>query len=137
MRIVLINPITRRTEGYHTIGSRIPQLGLQVLAELTPPGHHVEIIDEIFGNESTEARIEAGHYDLVGLTGYTSGATRSYEIADCCRRMKIPVVMGGPHASAMPDEAAEYCDTVAVGECDEIWPQIGRASCRERVFRTV
>ena len=39
MRIVLINPISRRTEGYHTIGSRIPQLGLQVLAHLVPDGH--------------------------------------------------------------------------------------------------
>lgn len=124
MRIALINPITRRTEGYHTIGSRIPQLGLQVLAKLSPPEHHIELIDEIFGHNMTESRIEAGHYDLVALTGYTSGATRAYEIAECCKRVGIPVIMGGPHASAVPDEAARYCDSVAVGECDEIWPTI-------------
>ncbi len=124
MRIALINPITRRTEGYHTIGSRIPQLGLQVLAKLAPPEYDLELIDEIFGHHLTESRIEAGHYDLVGLTGYTSGATRAYEIAACCRRNGVPVVFGGPHASAVPDEAARYCDAVAVGECDEIWPTI-------------
>ncbi|MCP4589803.1 MAG: B12-binding domain-containing radical SAM protein [bacterium] len=124
MRIALINPITRRAEGYHTIGSRIPQLGLQVLAELAGPGHDVEIIDEVFGRDATEARIESGKYDLVGLTGYTSGATRAYEIAATCRRKKIPVIMGGPHASAIPDEAAGYVDSVAVGECDVLWPQI-------------
>ena len=124
MRIALINPITRRTEGYHTIGSRIPQLGLQVLARLAPPEHDIELIDEIFGRHMTEPRIEAGRYNLVGLTGYTSGATRAYEIAACCKRAGVPVIMGGPHASAVPDEAARYCDAVAVGECDEIWPTI-------------
>ena len=116
--------MSRRSQGYHTIGGRIPQLGLQVLAERTPPGHHVEIIDEIFGFETAERFIQAGRYDLVGLTAYTSGATRAYEIAAMCRRTKVPCVMGGPHAWAVPDEAAQYVDAVAVGECDLIWPQI-------------
>ena len=126
MRIVLINPVSRRTEGYHTIGSRIPQLGLQVLAELVPDGHQVEIIDEIFNYDATERHIEAGRYDLVGLTAYTSGATRAYEIGALCRRKGIPVVMGGPHASAVPDEVQQHADSVAVGECDEVWPAIVR-----------
>ena len=48
MRIALINPVARRCQGYHTIGSKIPQLGLQVLARLTPKPHTVDLIDEIF-----------------------------------------------------------------------------------------
>jgi len=133
LRIALINPISRRTQGYHTIGSRIPQLGLQVLARLVPDGHQVELIDEIFGYDATEGYIGAGRYDLVGLTAYTSGATRAYEIADLCRRKGIPTIMGGPHASAMPDEAARHFDSVAVGECDEIWPQIVRDAAAGRL----
>lgn len=124
MRIALVNPIARRTQGYHTIGSRIPQLGLQVLAGLAPPSVHVDLIDETFGSESTERWLRRGTYDLVGVTSYTSGATRAYEIAAHCRRHGIPTIMGGPHASAVPDEAALYFDSVAIGECDEIWPQI-------------
>ncbi len=124
LRIALINPITRRTQGYHTIGSKIPQLGLQVLARLVPPPHEVEIIDEIFGSASTEDAIRTREYDLVGITSYTSGATRAYEIAGLCRQRGIRTVMGGPHAWAVPEEAARYVDSVAVGECDEIWPQI-------------
>lgn len=126
VRICLINPISRRTEGYHTIGSRIPQLGLQVLARLVPDGHEVELIDEIFGYDSTEEYIQAGRYDLVGLTAYTSGATRAYEIAAICRRVGVQTILGGPHAWAVPDEAQQYFDSVAVGECDTIWPQIVR-----------
>lgn len=124
MRIALVNPITRRTQGYHTIGTYIPQLGLQVLAALVPPEHEVDIIDEVFGTAATDALIRDGRYDLVGLTSYTSGATRAYEISAGCRKRGIPTIIGGPHAGACPDEAAEYFDSVAVGECDEAWPQI-------------
>ncbi len=135
MRIALVNPITRRAEGYHTIGSYIPQLGLQVLARGVPDGHRVDIIDEVFGTQATETLLRDGRYDLVGITSYTSGATRAYEIAEECRRRGIPTVMGGPHAWARPDEAAAYCDAVAVGECDEIWPQIVRDAAAGRLAR--
>ena len=130
MRIALVNPVARRCQGYHTIGSKIPQLGLQVLAQLTPRAHTVDIIDEIFGFDATEREIRRGRFDLVGVTSYSSGATRAYEIADKCRREGIPTIMGGPHAWAVPQEAAEYFDSVAVGECDEIWPQIVEDAAR-------
>ncbi|MFP4217220.1 MAG: B12-binding domain-containing radical SAM protein [Phycisphaerae bacterium] len=124
MRIALVNPVARRCEGYHTIGTRIPQLGLQVLARLVPDGHEVDIVDEIFGSAGTMDRLTSGEYDLVGLTAYTSGATRAYEIAGACREAGLPVIMGGPHAWAMPDEVQPRVDSVVVGECDEIWPGI-------------
>ncbi len=124
MRIALINPIARRCGGYHTIGSKIPQLGLQVLADLVPASHHVDIIDEIFGFDCTDRAIRRGNYDLVGITSYSSGATRAYEIADQARAEGIPTIMGGPHASAMPDEAGRHFDSVAIGECDDVWPTI-------------
>jgi radical SAM superfamily enzyme YgiQ (UPF0313 family) len=124
MRIALVNPVARRVQGYHTIGTLIPQLGLQVLARLTPPGHTVEIIDEIFGQNETENLLTRERYDLVGITAYTSTATRAYELAAVCRARGLPTIMGGPHAWAVPDEAAQHFDSVAVGECDALWPQI-------------
>ncbi len=124
MRIALVSPVARNCEGYHTTGSRIPQLGLQVLARLVPKAHEVEIIDEVFGTQQTEHLLTTRGYDLVGMTAYTSGATRAYELAQTCRDRGIPCIMGGPHAWAKPDEAAQYFDSVAVGECDEIWPEI-------------
>ena len=98
MRIALINPITRRTQGYHTIGSHIPQLGLQVLARLVPPPHQVDIYDEVFGPVPLDRALAGGRYDLVGVTSYTSGATRAYEIAAACRRNGLRTIMGGAHA---------------------------------------
>ncbi len=124
MRIALVNPVARCSQGYHTIGTYIPQLALQVLARLTPPGCSIDIIDEVFGCDATQRLLTRDRYDLVGLTAYTSGATRAYEIAALCRGRGLATVIGGAHASACPDEAGQYCDAVAVGECDEVWPQI-------------
>ena len=135
MRIALVNPITRRTQGYHTVGSYIPQLGLQVLANLVPKEHTVEIIDEVFGTSATDSLIAKGAYDLVGVTAYTSGATRAYEIAKACRDRGILTIMGGPHASACPDEAANFFDSVAVGECDELWPEMIRDAGAKRLAK--
>lgn len=132
MRIALINPITRRTQGYHTIGSFIPQLGLQVLAQLVPAEHEVDIFDECFSTVSVSEHIAPRGYDLVGVTSYTSGATRAYEIAADCRKLGIQTIIGGPHASACPEEAAQHFDAVAIGECDELWPEIvGHAAAGE------
>ena len=124
MRIALVNPVSRRSEGYHTANGAVPQLGLQVLARLTPDEHHVDIIDEALGASRTEELLRAGNYDLVGLTAYTSSATRAYEIAGLCRQQGIATIMGGAHATAVPDEPGAYVDSVAVGECDVIWQQI-------------
>jgi len=124
MRIALVNPITRRSQGYHTIGRFIPQLGLQVLAQRVRDKHQVEIIDEIFGQEMTTQRLTRENYDLVGVTSYTSSAPRAYEIAAMCRERGLPTILGGPHASVCPDEAQPRFNAVAVGECDTIWPQI-------------
>lgn len=135
VRIALVNPITRRSQGYHTVGSYIPQLGLQVLADLVPEGHSVDLIDEVFGPDATESLLTRDRYDLVGLTGYTSGATRAYEIAAMCRQRGIPTIMGGPHASACPDEALMNFDAVAIGECDRAWPEIIRQAAEGRMQR--
>jgi len=51
-------------------------------------------------------------------------APRAYELAAHFRKRGIPVVMGGIHASYMPDEALRYVDTVVVGEAETTWPQL-------------
>jgi radical SAM superfamily enzyme YgiQ (UPF0313 family) len=58
--------------------------------------------------------------DYVGISTITSTSKRSYEIAKLLRKAGIPVFMGGPHVTYMPDEALEYCDYVVRGEADDI-----------------
>jgi radical SAM superfamily enzyme YgiQ (UPF0313 family) len=60
--------------------------------------------------------------DLVGITTFTSQANRAYEVATHFRRLGVPVIMGGTHATMRLDE--ERVDLVVTGEAEGIWPQV-------------
>ncbi len=98
---------------------RCPPQGLIQLASLTPLDWEVEIIDENQTSVNFNKKT-----DLVGLTAMTVLASRSYEIADEYRKRGIPVVMGGVHASALPNESLKHVDSVVIGEAEEIWVQV-------------
>lgn len=54
--------------------------------------------------------------DLLCLSTITTTAPVAYQIADIYREKGIPVVIGGPHVTALPEEALEHCDFVIRGE---------------------
>jgi len=90
--------------------------GLLILAALTPPSFEIKIIDE---NEEQINFKE--HFDLIVLTAMTQQATRAYFIADEFRRKGTKVVIGGIHASILPEEAKGHTDSVLIGEGEKIW----------------
>ncbi|HPN88732.1 MAG TPA: radical SAM protein, partial [Candidatus Omnitrophota bacterium] len=45
-------------------------------------------------------------------------------LADEYRRAGAFVVMGGPHVTALPQEALEHCDSVVLGEAESVWPEV-------------
>jgi radical SAM superfamily enzyme YgiQ (UPF0313 family) len=92
------------------------RLTLTTLAALTPPDIEVLITDE-----NVEPIDFDEDVDLVGVTGMVMHAPRAYEIARRFRDRGIPVVMGGPHASSLPQEAKEHVDSVVVGEAEGVW----------------
>ena len=90
-----------------------------VLASLTPSGVDVRFYDD---------RMEIIPFDeptdLVAISVETYTARRAYQIASEYRSRGVPVVMGGFHATLVPEEAAEYAESVVVGEAEEVWPRI-------------
>ncbi len=62
--------------------------------------------------------------DLVAVTTLIATTRRAYEIGDAFRRRGKKVVMGGFHATAMPEEVAPHCDALVMGEADEVWPRV-------------
>src|SRR5262245_38330397 len=66
----------------------------------------------------------AGAADLVGIASPTPSALHAYGLAREFRRRGLPVVLGGPHATAMPEEAARHASAVVVGEAEDTWPQV-------------
>ena len=114
-KLLLINPVNQSKIGL-TINpsSTFPPLGLGIIATLTPEYFQVKLIDENF------EKFEYENADLVGITAFTSAANRAYEIATYYRKNKIPVIMGGIHASMIPEEALKYVDSVVIGEAESI-----------------
>jgi radical SAM superfamily enzyme YgiQ (UPF0313 family) len=126
-KIAFINPSTYACSEEHmyTMYKRninnykpylAPPLNLLTIASYTPDHIQVKIIDEnieqIDFNED---------YDLVGITAMTQQSSRAYQIAGEFRKRNIPVVMGGIHASVLPEEALMHVDTVFIGEAEEQW----------------
>jgi radical SAM superfamily enzyme YgiQ (UPF0313 family) len=93
-----------------------PPLNLLTIAALTPEDIEIKIIDEHYETIDFEQK-----FDLVGLTAMTQQACRAYEIADEFKKRNITVVMGGIHASFLPDEALKHVNTVFIGEAEELW----------------
>lgn len=120
MNILLINPfqylnINRFMHRVFPVANITPAY----LQSLVPPGHSVRIIDE--AKEPIDYDLPA---DLVCITTITVNASRAYGIAGQFRKRGAQVVLGGPHASALPEEARNHCDAVAIGNAESMFEQI-------------
>lgn len=97
----------------------LPRLGTLYLGTmLKEKGYDVKSYVEALGELDLEDILKA---DAVGISSITSTSSRSYEIAKLIKKAGIPVFMGGPHVTYMPDEALDYCDYVIRGEADDIF----------------
>ena len=127
MQLCLINPsnpLVSSVNAGKSVWNRYrvwKPLGLMVLAGLTPPEWKVSIVDENLGAPDYHAMPRP---DLVGITAFTSQAPRAYEVADHFRRLGVPVIMGGIHATMCVDEVIGRVDSVVTGEAEGVWAHV-------------
>lgn len=119
MKLLLVAPGWPKGRLWGELGFKFPSLSLAALAAVTPHQWQVGLVDENI--ETIDFDSEA---DLVAITAMTPQAPRAYRIADSFRERGVPVVMGGFHASNLPDEALEHVDAVVVGEGELVWPRL-------------
>jgi radical SAM superfamily enzyme YgiQ (UPF0313 family) len=62
--------------------------------------------------------------DLVAISVETYTAKRAYQIATEYRKRRVPVVMGGFHATLCPDEVAMHAEAVVCGEAETVWARV-------------
>lgn len=122
MRVVFITPAPalRRSAIYRwgslLYGTRDAITGPLILAGIVHrAGHEVEAYEELRG------KVDYGRLlawaDVACIYTMTSNAPRAYDIGDLFhQRGHARVLIGGLHASAMPDEALAHADQVLVGE---------------------
>ena len=115
LKILLIAPKGKKDSK--TNQKPLFNMAIGVLVSLTPEQHHIEIIDEHFGDIVNYN----GDYDVVGITSRTIDATRAYEIADKFRQNGQKVILGGLHISFNMEEARVHADCIVCGEAENLW----------------
>ncbi|MGI6066027.1 MAG: B12-binding domain-containing radical SAM protein [Bacillota bacterium] len=120
MKIKLIQPkMSLRPMDSEFKRLMAPSLSLLVLAALTPQEHEIFIEDE-----NAHPLYLADSPDLVGITVNVDTSNRAYQIAEFYRKKKVPVILGGIHVSANPEEALQFADAVCMGEAENVWHQV-------------
>ena len=120
MKITFVHPSIGRRVGENYMRTwQMESLPIAALSALTPSDIETEFFDD---------RMEPINFDsptdLVAIPIETYTAKRAYQISSEYRKRGIPVVMGGFHATLMPDEVSEYAEATVIGEAEAAWPQV-------------
>ena len=121
MKIVFITPAgdVRRTALYRfgnlAYGHPNSITGPLILGHiLKEAGHNVSVYEELYADIDFSKLYDA---DVFCLYTMTSNAPRAYELADMIHKnSKARVLIGGMHATVLPEEALLHADQVITGE---------------------
>lgn len=107
----------------------LPSLGLLTLAGMTPKHHEINYIEvpdlssnRLFKPDGCANKRDT--FDLVAISSYSAQIDEAYELAQRFRMLGTPVVMGGPHVTALPDEARRFCTSIILGEGESVWADV-------------
>ncbi len=119
-KTILLNPPTAAV-------ATEPLLNLAYIAAvLRNNGHEALILDATapykpLSQNEIEGTIREYKPDFIGVTLTIMYLPQTYAYLRNIRKMGIPLVIGGPHANALPEEAIEHshADIIAIGEGEE------------------
>lgn len=100
----------------------LPSLSLLTLAGLTPDRIEVEY-HEVADLRDLE---ELPACDIAAFSTFTARALDAYALSARYRARGITTVVGGLHATAVPNEALRHFDSVVVGEGEPVWQTLLR-----------
>jgi len=101
--------------------AQLPSLSLLIIASITPDDIELDYVEVPDASQVKELNLD---YDLVAITSYSAQIYEAYELARRYRETGMPVVIGGTHVMAEPEEAKMYADSVVIGEAEPLWPKL-------------
>lgn len=119
MKITLIQPAMGRENDQYVESWKMEPLSMAQLAALTPPEHEV-----VFWDDRCEIIPIDEPTDLVAITCETYTARRTYQLANAYRERGVPVIIGGYHATLLPEETAQFADAILLGEAEDVWADV-------------
>ena len=118
MRVTLISPPFPFSGRVPLVPPILEYLGALTMRAM--PEVEIDLVDANV-NEPSIDDIDA---DLIGITAMTATVPWAYQFADKLRAQGKPVVLGGIHPTALPDEAREHADAVVIGEAESVWAEV-------------
>ncbi len=110
----------------------LPSLGLLTLAGMTGGEHDIRYFELPEFSASTPIPEDL---DLVAISTFSAQVDEAYALARRYRELGVPTVIGGPHVTALPEEAAAHCSAVVVGEGEACWSDVLRDAAAGRLQR--
>ena len=101
--------------------AQLPSLSLLIIASVTSEDIEVDYVEVPDVSQIRELNLD---YDLVAITSYSAQIYEAYELAGRYKGAGIPVVIGGTHVTAEPEEAKRYADSIVIGEAEPVWPKL-------------
>ncbi len=123
MRVLFIHSWNKNDLSYRSRFSNLlsyPSLTLPTLVSLVPGDLCIEI--EVCDEMSQRVKYDR-KYDIVAISFDTSSSIQAYTHAKVFRERGAHILLGGYHATFMPEEALEHGDTVIVGPAEISLPQ--------------
>lgn len=118
MKITLISTSTYPSDqGIRTISSMLKKAGHKVNVVF------MTLSEDYSKNYSKSELIQllkiCKESDLIGINSYASTSHRATKIITFLRKLEIPLVYGGVHATISPENCIKYANIVCVGEGEE------------------
>jgi len=123
LRVLLINPKSSLPIETRTS----PSLGLAYLAAVSEQAGQVRVYDGDVEEMPLEAALRELEPQIVGITANTTQITAAWRDAALVKSVSdVPVVLGGPHPTVMPEESAvkPFVDAVVRSEGEATWIEI-------------
>ncbi|MBE6860783.1 MAG: B12-binding domain-containing radical SAM protein [Ruminococcus sp.] len=124
MKLLMIHAWNELDTSYRGKFSNLfsyPSLTLAVIYSLIPNGvfEKIDLIDE----NSQKVDYDKDIYDVVMISFDTSSSLTAYKHCEEFRKRGSYIVCGGYHATALPDEALQHCNTVICGPAEKSIPE--------------
>lgn len=121
MKVLLLHPQLKKYDQ-----PRLPPLGiLSIAAVLEKEGHEVYVGDlNVTPDDLTKLLLRKP--DIVGITATTPLIEEAWRLAKVCKKKGFPLILGGPHVSALPEESLKkgVVDVVVRHEGEETMKEL-------------
>ncbi len=127
LKFLIICPTARAfrmTARHHHPSLRMRVFRFSMLTPLAVAAAAPDFVDSRIIDEGVEPVDLDSDADVVGLSFMTFNAPRAYELAQAFKQRGKTVILGGYHATLMPEEAIRHADAVCIGEADANLPQM-------------